>query len=650
MLSQKKEFLLLFSILCMLVITSNSAMAQVEPSCFTCPGNIVIPTNIGECSSQAYFPQMDLSKCPTGTSVNYSIPSGSTFPLGTTSVIATVSYRQVTVSRCTFLVTVVDREPPIINCPTDITVSAALGQGMAIVNFSLPTATDNCSNTVVTASPHSGSKFPIGATVVTVTATDSFGNRTNCRFTVNVRDAQPPSINCPADLFFDAPADQCSMVVNYPAINVSDNSGNASLVVTPPSGSIFPIGTTTVRVTATDNSGNIARCSFNVTIRDQNPPTILCPADIEVMASGPRCSTIVDYPPLAVVDECQETIIEYSIPAGSAFSVGTTRVLVNVKDASGNESSCSFNVRVNGEPQVTLKLEGNNEVINLGPVSARRTPRRRPPFASFTLENIGCAPLSMNFASLLRTGEDVNNGTISLADDSGLFSLRVGSPGVTGTPVEMGQPLTITAGERMTVYLLFNPLFPAVADRHQGLTARQVLPPTLNSNLTIAHNSGAPLTIGIVGHITTGLKLIDPVNPQRRPEVRFTRFGDEFTAEFSIYDANLDVNRATFQFFNRIGQVVGSTISVDLAQAIEQSGLVMGQSFTVIQRFTGANDNNDIVSVRINVFDGESSVSISSGLLTTANLMKGQLPMQAEGVSVVLPIIKLVQTANSNNR
>ena len=43
----------------------------------------------------------------------------------------------------------------------------------------------------------------------------------------------------------------------------------ADVTCTPPSGSTFPVGTTTVTATATDGCGQSAQCSFTVTV---NPP------------------------------------------------------------------------------------------------------------------------------------------------------------------------------------------------------------------------------------------------------------------------------------------------------------------------------------------------------------------------------------------
>ena len=62
----------------------------------------------------------------------------------------------------------------------------------ATVSFPLPLATDNEDpSPAVTCDHASGSKFPVGSTLVTCTAKDASGNRTTTSFTVLLRGAQP---------------------------------------------------------------------------------------------------------------------------------------------------------------------------------------------------------------------------------------------------------------------------------------------------------------------------------------------------------------------------------------------------------------------------------------------------------------------------
>jgi len=117
--------------------------------------------------------------------------------------------------------------------------------------------------------------FAKGITTVNCTATDGAGNSSSCRFTVTVVDTEPPKIICPADIVRANDPGLCSAVVNFQP-TVTDNCPGVTFESSPPSGSIFPKGTTTVASTARDGSGNTASCSFKVTVLDKEPPKVSC--------------------------------------------------------------------------------------------------------------------------------------------------------------------------------------------------------------------------------------------------------------------------------------------------------------------------------------------------------------------------------------
>jgi uncharacterized repeat protein (TIGR01451 family) len=82
-------------------------------------------------------------------------------------------------------------------------------------------------------------------------------------------DPIPPTITCPANVTAKAPVPgQPCTVVNYNPPVASDNCPGVQVVCVPPSGTCFPLGTTTVTCTATDLAGNSANCSFTVTLFD----------------------------------------------------------------------------------------------------------------------------------------------------------------------------------------------------------------------------------------------------------------------------------------------------------------------------------------------------------------------------------------------
>jgi hypothetical protein len=87
-------------------------------------------------------------------------------------------------------ITVIDPTPPVISCPSNITVYLPMNSTATstVVNYTAPTGTDNCANvtTTQTAGLASGASFPVGTTTNTFTATDAVGNTASCSFTVTV--------------------------------------------------------------------------------------------------------------------------------------------------------------------------------------------------------------------------------------------------------------------------------------------------------------------------------------------------------------------------------------------------------------------------------------------------------------------------------
>jgi uncharacterized repeat protein (TIGR01451 family) len=626
------------------VATSISNRPVIE-----CPDDIVTTNTPGRASAFVEFRLPPVSSACSGMIFSFVPPSGSTFPIGTTSVTFTASIDRQILQSCSFNVTVIDNELPAITCPGNMVVTVPPGQSSVIVRYPSIRVSDNAPGVTTTTTPPSGSLFSIGTTMVTILAIDASGNRTACSFAVTVVDRQPPSIVCPNDITMVTPTGQSSAIVNYSPPQISDNSSGVTVVSNPPSGSTFPIGNTTVNVTATDSSGNQATCSFIVTVLDREPPSISCPEDIIVDATPGRCQAVISYPAPQVSDNAPGVTVDFSPPSGSSFSVGSTRVTITATDQSGNRSSCTFNVRVSGSPKVRWIFEGDATSLEFGPVAARRRQRSRPPFRFFTMENIGCAPLSMAFLIVSRTGSDVASGRITDPNDMGLFLLRSVNQDGTETPMENGAVRVLAEGASMDFRVLFNPLIPFVADRVQSLSASEVLPNLINSELTFLTSESAaepngnePTRISLVGRLNTEAILINPRNPELAPVINFARNGDRFSTEFAVYDSNLDVSRATFQFLDAADRQVGNLINVDLSEPIRQRGILTGMSFGILQEFSGANDNPEIVRVRVTIFDGVSSDTKTSGQVNATTATAFQMTQSFTGARVVLPMLDLI--------
>ncbi len=76
---------------------------------------------------------------------------------------------------------------------------------------------------------------------------------------------------CPDAISVQA-TDETGLTIDYPALPEAENGCNPVVTVDPPSGTLFPIGTTPVTVTATDDAGAEVSCTFDVTILAPDAP------------------------------------------------------------------------------------------------------------------------------------------------------------------------------------------------------------------------------------------------------------------------------------------------------------------------------------------------------------------------------------------
>jgi hypothetical protein len=261
---------------------------------------------------------------------------------------------------------------PTITCPEDFSVSTDQGQCSAMVDYAPPQADCPCSNgggaalsrkgaaikkptspkdasCSVSCTPPPRSTFPRGTSTVTCTVTDAFGNTAQCSFTITVNDTLPPTLNCPASVTQSTDPNQCTAVVNYTVTAIDNCDGPVTPMCSPPSGSTFQKGTTTVTCMATDSLKNTSTCSFPVTINDTQPPQLTCPANITTKTpqAGNSC-VVVNYTTPTATDNCPlpPNPVACTPPSGSCFPRGTTTVTCTATDASGNIATCSFKVTV----------------------------------------------------------------------------------------------------------------------------------------------------------------------------------------------------------------------------------------------------------------------------------------------------------------
>ena len=171
-----------------------------------------------------------------------------------------------------------------------------------------------------------------------------------------------PTIKCLTAQIVPNDLNQCGAIVKF-APEVSGLCDNITAVCAPPSGALFPVGTTPVTCYATNSSGaSSAPCTFTVTVQDLQPPLIACPAQQIVNATGPA-GAVVSFA-VGASDNCGVTVVS-SPASGSLFAIGDTTVQSTATDPSANHAECAFNVHVKGAAEQTADLVAAVNNLNL---------------------------------------------------------------------------------------------------------------------------------------------------------------------------------------------------------------------------------------------------------------------------------------------
>jgi len=345
-------------------ITAEATFTIVDTQApvINAPANITLSNDPGVCGAQVTIaPVNGNDNCGTvvvTNNINGTNNASGFYNVGTTTILWTATDECGNTSTGQTIVTVNDEEAPQIFCPPHMTVNVTPGVCEAYVTVPAPTVSDNCeirqvTNTYTHTDDASG-VYPVGTTVVWWTAVDMSGNTDNCFMNITVVDNENPTIICPEDITVNTDQGVCEASVIVPVPVVNDNCGIASLVnsfnQTGDASGIYPVGTTTVTWTATDNSGNEVSCSMTVTVIDNEIPEIICPENISISADLLACGADVIVPLPTVNDNCgvDNYINSFtgSDNASAFYPVGNTAVTWTVTDIHGNTSTCVMNVTV----------------------------------------------------------------------------------------------------------------------------------------------------------------------------------------------------------------------------------------------------------------------------------------------------------------
>jgi HYR domain len=395
---------------CSFTVTVLDAQA---PS-ITCPANIVRPTDLNLCGAVVtYTLPIYSDNCSGGGASHISGgTSGSTFAKGTTTVNWQATDGVGLTKTCSFTITVNDGQVPTITCPANMVRNSDAGQCSAVVTYTTPAASDNCSlpagqpqwvsgGTTPTASGvNSTATFQKGANIVTWKATDSAGLTKTCSFRVTVNDTQAPTMTCPAAISVSTATNVCNAVATYTNPTFTDNcaptSGTATRISGPVSGATFPIGNSNVVFQATDASGNTRRCTMVVTVTDNQPPVINCPAAVVATGTGTPCRATVFYSSTTAFDNCAGTLTPFlvtGLASGSQFPAGVTTNTFRAVAPNGQSAECSFSVTIDcGSGMGNNGVEVRNADLSIqhgAPLELKLAPNPALSTVTVSIEGVG---------------------------------------------------------------------------------------------------------------------------------------------------------------------------------------------------------------------------------------------------------------------
>lgn len=327
-------------------VTDNEA-----PVISSIPASVTQANDAGQCGAVVTWAAPTATdNCAYTLSSNYN--SGDLFPIGTSTVIYIATDPSGNTDTASFTVTINDNEAPVIaGIPSSVTQANDASQCGAVISWTPPTASDNCTFTL-TSNYNPGDLFPIGTTQVMYIATDASGNTDTASFDVTINDVEMPVLTCPAAISVSTDPGMCT--ASSVALGAATATDNCSLnAVTNDAPTVFPKGTTVVTWTVSDVNGNTTTCTQDVTVTDNEAPVFSgCPSDITM------CEGVLSFISPEATDNCSfVSLFQNSGPqSGDTLTAGSYSVSFLASDSANNMSTCMFSITVNPNPTVALNL------------------------------------------------------------------------------------------------------------------------------------------------------------------------------------------------------------------------------------------------------------------------------------------------------
>jgi hypothetical protein len=346
-----------------------------------------------------------------------------------------------------FTVDVVVNTPPTLSLPVPMTAEATSSAGAAVLYVVGAADAEDDPDPTPICTPASGSTFALGTTTVNCSATDTGLLTTNGSFTVTVSDSVGPSLTLPDDVTAEATSGSGALVTY--AATATDLVDPAPVVAcAPASGSTFTIGTTRVDCTATDASRNESSGAFNVVVADTTAPALTLPG-LQSAEATSAAGAVVSWSATATDAVDPAPVVTCAPASGSTFPLGTMTVTCTATDATGNQSSGSFDVVVGDTAGPDMVLPGTIVAEATGPSGAVVTYAVAIADAVDPAPVVTCGPDSGSTFSLGTTSVTCTATDAAGNQSSGSFDVVVRdttAPALSGVPSDKSVTTTNPGG------------------------------------------------------------------------------------------------------------------------------------------------------------------------------------------------------------
>ncbi len=257
---------------------------------------------------------------------------------------------------------------PEIICMGDVTAIWNPEEGYLLPDYTPNiSVTENCGETEIVQDPAPETILMSGQEI-SFLVTDAFGNTAECSFWLHLSEEETLSITCPGKQVRELD-ENCGYILQDFRSLIAVNEENAVVTQEPVPGTQLH-ESTKISVTASFE-GQIASCSFDLDLKDVQPPQAICVGTTILQLDEQGTATITaEEIDDGSMDNCGIMSKSLSKSTFTTADVGEQFTILTVTDAEGNESSCEAKIIIEARDDpgitcveaITLELEANRRV------------------------------------------------------------------------------------------------------------------------------------------------------------------------------------------------------------------------------------------------------------------------------------------------